>query len=221
MKDINLRVEGIYDVRTIQFLKSIGINCYSFDFRPRSFNFLQQYKFLQILSEEYNKDMHCFLRYENERDFVIQKMLDDLRELFPLFPLEFSDDLGRKYYDGFKHPYWWHYRESNELNSLLESEYLEGIVIDADMFGQYLSREAILSFLQIFYVRSSERYEQQGPLKLIIRAQWQNLKKLLANFDSDHVKVEYASLPIDQSIEVCYRNVDLNKLRKNCENINK
>lgn len=266
MKDINLRMEGIYDLRTILHLKNLNINCFSFDFRPRSFNFLQQYKFFEILQEEYSKELCFFLRYENEKDFVIQKMLTDLKDFFfknnlsiknnnnlsntslivddhkdiydnnddpsksnfeidlfgDAFPLEFSDDLGRKYYDYFKHPYWWHYRESNELNSLLESPYLKGIVIDSDMFGQYFNQEAILGFLQIFHIRGGEKQEQKKslpPLKLILRSQWQNNSTLLSIFKNDYIKMEYLSLPIDQSIEICYRNVDLNKLNQNIQNI--
>ncbi|MBF0299420.1 MAG: hypothetical protein HQK51_11915 [Oligoflexia bacterium] len=236
MKNIKIRVEGIYDLRTIAFLKNLNIKSYSFDFRPRSFNFLQQYKFFEILSQEYSKNSFYFLKYENERDFIIQKMLDDLLEFSiknnlwskleemdnarattidnfcaTTFPLEFSDDLGRKYYDSFKHPYWWHYRESNELNLLLESPYLQGIIVESDLFGQYFNQEAIFGFLQLFYIRNSN---VQTPLKLIIRTQLPNIKILLSNFNNDYVKMEFLSLPIDQSIEVCYRNVDLKKLNQ-------
>ena len=77
---IKLRIEGVYDIRTVQYLKGQGIEDFSFDFRPKSFNFLQQYRFFEIIERCFHKNLRFFLKYQNEKDFIVQKMLNDIKE---------------------------------------------------------------------------------------------------------------------------------------------
>ena len=92
-----IRVDGIYDLKTLETARSLGLNLFQFDFRPKSFNFLQQHVFLDMLSKGVLSSETFFLRYSNEKNFVIFKMLEDLKSMIPLEKnsdqvfLEFSD----------------------------------------------------------------------------------------------------------------------------------
>ena len=79
MEKNNLRIDGIYDFRTVHFLEQKMVQNYSLDFRTRSFNFLQQHKFFELLGKDIKKDNRYFLHYAYEKDFIISKMIDDLR----------------------------------------------------------------------------------------------------------------------------------------------
>ena len=95
-------IEGIYDQRTFNSLKEVGISSFSFDFRPTSFNFYQQYRFLDLIDKCFDSSHQYFLHFAGEADFVIQKMVDDLdaqlgdKEKSNIF-LEFSDRCSSKF----------------------------------------------------------------------------------------------------------------------------
>ena len=61
------RVEGIYDKRTLQRLQDLNLKDLSFDFRPRSFNFLQQHTFMEIV-ENISTEDRLYLHFENEAE---------------------------------------------------------------------------------------------------------------------------------------------------------
>ncbi|MBF0207948.1 MAG: hypothetical protein HQK53_13800 [Oligoflexia bacterium] len=238
--EIKIRIEGIYDTRTMQFLKRSGVEHYSFDMRPRSFNFLQQHRFFEIVERHFAADYYFYLRYEGEKDFVIKKMLDDIAEKGILsresFLLEFSDNQQAEYYESLGHPFLWHYQEGDEakLHELLPLVNFRGLVFSQRFFQEahrlgrwYSLLNQLLSGMGV------------GPLgrdsarpTVVLTSDWNfshNFYRLLNSpYFSDHVDqhdkhdkhdqhgqalgVDIFSLPIDSSVEVCYRNVDFYKL---------
>ena len=67
---MNLKVSGLYNHRIIKQLNELGINSFEFDFRPRSFNFIQKYVLEEII-KEINLGEKIFLHFANEVDFII------------------------------------------------------------------------------------------------------------------------------------------------------
>ena len=46
-----IRIEGIYSGKTLEELSSNKVFDFVFDFRPKSFNFIQEHHFLKIIKE--------------------------------------------------------------------------------------------------------------------------------------------------------------------------
>lgn len=78
MKRTSLRLEGPILPGTIHAAYQEGITHYLLDFRPRSLNFIQLYKVQEILQQFKNHFVSFYLLFENEKDFVIGKILEDL-----------------------------------------------------------------------------------------------------------------------------------------------
>ena len=63
-----MRVTGLYDQRTIQLLKENKIYSLGFDLRPKSLNFIQSYRLIELLKEVQLGEV--YLHFENEKDFI-------------------------------------------------------------------------------------------------------------------------------------------------------
>jgi hypothetical protein len=205
-----MKIDGIYDQKTIQTLIESKVQDLAFDFRPKSFNFLQQHKFLELLENNFNEKTNYFLRYSYEKDFVVQKMLDDFHEKYTTenLYLEFSDFQASKYYDSFKTPFFWHYRSDVNPIEILKSEYIRGIVIPFNLIEEGHHQGNFFSFvqglLQLVYPFIHEK-----KLEIHLGVDWDSdiFPTLFDTLDIDCV-----SLPINNKIEICYRNVDSQKM---------
>ncbi len=211
-----IKINGIYDTRTIKGLRALGCSKFCFDFRVRSFNFLQQHQFLKILENHYTTSEQIVLKYENEANFVIQKMIDDLKKIEKInllhnVCLEFSDNLGPEFYDQFEIPYYWHFSKEVKWSRILKSKFLKGIIIpfstleEAHESGQYYN--FVNNFHSMFISPNKE-----AKLELGLDFDWTSnlLPSLTEFFDFD-----FLSLSINDKVETCYRNVDINKLSVN------
>ena len=209
--DSLFRVEGIYDKRTIQRLKDLKLTDFAFDFRPRSFNFLQQHNFLDLL-EILSLGDNIYLNFENEADFVIQRILDSAKDKIAkenIF-LEFSDDQEASFYESFELPYIWHFDSaSKNISSILESKLLKGVVLP---FGELLKahEKGILhNFSNNFHAQFFELLTKNEG-KLVLQMDWDSnlFSSAVEYFDFDMI-----SVAISNKVEVCYRNVDLTKIQ--------
>lgn len=214
MSKIDVRFEGLYDIRTMMFLKGQGLFNFSFDFRAKSFNFLQQYRFLEILEKSYNKNCIYFLQYQNERDFVIQKMLDDLKlnwsgrcNLHEQFFLEFSDNQELNFYQQFDFPFYWHFQDRKDINELIKSNNLKGLVFNSKFFEEYINKGSWYGFLQSLFTIVPN-------IKMILSTDFDFILSLAKrSINIELMGIDLLSFAIDSNVEVCYRNVNLYKLR--------
>lgn len=199
MEKKTLRVEGIYDQETLKNLIEMGIEHFCFDFRAKSFNFLQQYKFLDFLRENYQHHHTYYLRYEGERDFIIQKMIDDLKleynwvnfylEFSGGEPLPFVEQYSLDFYyhagsDLFRHP-----QQIQELDRILKSKKLKGIVLHDPMLLE--------NFIELSDINKiwALDWDTQGTV----------VKKFQGQFD-------ILSFPINDWVEDDFRIVNFKKL---------
>src|SRR4051812_33279891 len=74
-----LKIEGLYDSRTLKFLKGLGISRFSFDFNPRSFNFIQEHVFLEQLIPLLGGKDEVTLTFTRSNDPMLNKVLADLK----------------------------------------------------------------------------------------------------------------------------------------------
>lgn len=205
-----IRLEGLYDKRTIDLAYELGGVDLSFDFRPRSLNFIQQYLFLDILDSKRESINHFSLRYEDEPDFMVKDTLDKLSSTyFGPFHLEFSGNQNRSYYDSFEKPFIWHYREDAQDLSVYQSEFLKGIVLPFSLLREKHEKGQFTNFVHNFY-RLAHQCLLKNEGKLIVSLNWGDniFPSLFEYFDIDQI-----SLPIDTNVEACFRNVDKSKLQ--------
>lgn len=221
---VKFRIDGLYDKRTLDFLSEMGIYDYLFDFRPKSFNFLQQYRFYEILEHYFQEagknpldQSRFYLYYDDEKDFIIKKMVDDLRGLlrsslkenhFSRFFLEFSDNRDVSFYESFGVPFYWHFRPDRMLSPFLRSPLLKGVVLPFSFLERLHSEGTLLNFVQNFHAQllghatSIER-------ELVLSLDWgaNIFPSLFEYFDFDML-----ALPVNNKVEVSYRLVNLQKI---------
>lgn len=212
-----MRIDGVYDLRTLQALKDLEIRDFSFDFRPLSFNFLQQYKFMEMM-EYLKNDNHlsqCQVtcHFANETKDTVQKIKNDFCELYPKdqLLLEFSDALEPSYYKDIDFDFLWHYGPVDEAREIVKLPTLRGIVLSYSFLAQLHEQGVLDSFYNNFY--QLIRYKVHTPdFKVVLQADWNaDFFPSLFDFFDFHL----LSMPINDKIEVCYRNVDIDRASKN------
>lgn len=220
MQETKFRFDGVYDEKTWEFLinkcHALGQPAHIlFDFRPLSLNFLQQHRFLELMAKNFDPSARYYLQYQNEPEFVTQKMLDDLSEvlageLAENFLLEFSDLKPASFYEQFNLPYFWHYQEGSELKNILSSPLLKGVVLPGEILEKYLVEDRLYSFVQTFLGMLDNM--GSADLELILLLDWEVdfAYSLFEIFDFTSI-----AIPIDRHVQSGYRNVDIRKLDNN------
>ena len=213
-----IRLEGVYDEHAIRRMQEKGISQYTFDFRPKSFNFLQQHRLENLLKELYTPLTRYYLHFAYEKNYVVFKFISDLKRLLGIkfnhqdgISLEFSDKKKATYYEEFQAPFYWHYDPTGDCENIFSLEWLEGIVFDFGLLEFFYKSGKIDEFSTNYY-----RFLQRSPLKerlqLILSIDWDsNIPPGLEEyFDFDII-----SLPINKKVEQEYRLVDYDLLSRN------
>lgn len=212
-----MRIDGVYDLRTLQALKDLEIRDFSFDFRPLSFNFLQQYKFMELVdqlkSEDYLPQCQITCHFANEIKDVVEKIKNDFCEIYSKdqLLLEFSDAQEAQYYRDLDFDFLWHYQALDVAREIVKLPTLRGIVLDYPFLAQLQDEGVLDAFYNNFY--QLIRYKIHTPgFKLVLQADWNaDFFPSLFDFFDFHL----LSMPINDKIEVCYRNVDIERASKN------
>jgi hypothetical protein len=214
------RIEGVYDLRTLRSLIDLGVTSFAFDFRPKSPSFLQQHKFLEIMAHAYSPLHKYNLIYENEKNYIVQKMIDDLIQNIAKvgglrgmnvgnFMLDFRGQEDAAYYRSFNFPYALDYAPRAGLKEAFNSTLLSEVGISYQMamlaHAEHLMPSFSRNLSQVLHSPS-----MRPTPKLILRCDW-DIDLYPSIFD--FLDVDELALPINNKIEVCYRNVDLGKLK--------
>lgn len=214
-----LRIDGIYSGDTLKELNSFGISSFSFDFRPRSFNFLQQHSFMDIIEQNLKYSNEYFLRFANEQDFVINKFIYDLNDFLTTsgnmslgkecFFLEFSGGEDHSFCNQFKMPYSWHFHPARDWKSHLSSDFMRGIVFPYSYLHELHEKGAFLDFvtrmLPEFLAMMSET-----KIKMALEIDWDS--NIFPSIE-EYFNFDFWSLPINSKIEHSFRNTDLQKVK--------
>lgn len=216
MDNLEIVIQGIYDQRTIKFLRTKSINRYHFDFRPLSLNLMSMHNFQLFLEDEKTLKGTYGLHFFEEKDFVIKGFLENIgkkvadpHDIKNHFLLEFSDSINNSYYDQFKLPFWWHYQDDGNFIHILKAKYIRGIVLSQkyiiDLVNQSYHEQFIRSFYQIW------ENKKRDDIKLILQV---DADFSLIPIIYDLFELSGLSYEIGPSVEVCYRNVHLKKLEE-------
>ncbi|MCK5882184.1 MAG: hypothetical protein KAG61_00735, partial [Bacteriovoracaceae bacterium] len=119
---------------------------------------------------------------------------------------EFSDKCSPNFYDQFEFPYFLHYSSELKLENYTKSKYLAGMIFDFNNLFEMHKEGSLFSFVQNFFQLTKDL-----NIELVLRSDWDSnyFPSLTEVLDFDSV-----ALPINDKVEVCYRNVELGKLTK-------
>ena len=146
-----LRLEGIYDPETISHIHEKKINDLGFDFRPKSLNFLQHYKFLEILGGSFAHDRKYWLHFDSEHPDIVKKLITDSKDLLAKkgytkdhLLLEFSDIKEAKEYDQYDLKFAWNYTDMTALEDVIQSKNLEYLIFNYETIENFYNIPSIL-----------------------------------------------------------------------------
>tara|TARA_R110002049_G_scaffold90287_4_gene226389 strand:- start:419 stop:1087 length:669 start_codon:yes stop_codon:yes gene_type:complete len=209
---VSPKINGLYDSKTISELLKLGVRSFSFDFRPQSLNFVQHYRVIEILKEVgITNDKKFTFHFGNEFAPLIEKFISDLAAEVSvtaddwsngLLSLEFSGREDFSVMDDFEVPYRWHLYKGSNWGAAKNAKNLRGVVLPfeylEDSFEDGSLNSLCVNLHTVF--RSCEFHLERD---------WSsNVFSLLMDlFDFTDM-----SFPIDQNVEVCFRNVDTKKL---------
>lgn len=208
---VKIRVSGIYNPQMIQYLKQFGINQFTFDFRPTSFNFTQGYRVKEILEATCVSKDTFYLHFADEKEFMITEVLKDINSLGRTEVntcLEFSGRSSLISYETFKTPYIWHFNELVSIDLLADLKYLKAISFDQI----YLER--LLQFGELFNFLTKIEACLRDDQYLEINLDWGNLPMETA---VDFFRFKSINFEINNSVEVSYRNPNLNLVANHIE----
>ena len=214
MKDRNveIKISGIYDKRTLDHLRMHNVNSFGFDFRPKSMNFIQGHVLNQLQGHLSEFD-NIYLHFENDPDFMVENILDHFQDtnLSPI--LTFSGTQGIQYYEKFKDPFIWFYDEKVKFTDIIKSEYCKGIYFSLEYLRMLHEQGVFHNFVSNFY---SSLYKIRNELNLYLKVESliYLFPTLFEYFDFYHV--DYT---LNSEVEVCYRNVDMKKLNSQIKNL--
>lgn len=226
-----IRVSGIYDQKTIQELKNSSINLWAFDFNPRSFNFIQTYRFLELIQKNYNSkaNIKVFLQFTNEKKFIVEKITSDLKNL--LF-----NEMGVTLLE-FERDFFLEFRSVN-IDSLISLDvdnfnmkyYLEfdvnTIVTLQSQMHTYTLQNCTGFIHSYIFLRdkffSEKLFEYYGDMRRICAGGFKGKKIhiLESSFDQEIISTIYrgynfdvVSYSINNSVEEYHRSVNTKKIR--------
>ncbi len=208
VKKTTIRIDGIYSNELLTKLKAQGETEFSFDFRARSLNFLQQYKFLECIKGNISNGDKLFLHYSNEQDYIIQKMLDDLKVESPEYSsqiyLYFSDVKEKEFYESFEKPFSWEFDNIRHLEKIVDSKYFNELVIPFSLIQWHHGKgDSIPMLTKIFNLRNKHKFN------ISIKINW-DFSIIESVFDFFHF--DSYIIPVSHYVETSYRNIDLQKI---------
>ncbi len=202
---MTLRLAGVYDLRTIKKLQESKVNHFAFDFRPRSLNFIQEHLCLKILKS--SSFDYIYLQFENEKPYVVDRIYNLVRSNFEgkIFVEIFGQGFN---FEDLTYPFIYNLNTSEIPVSVLENKHLKGYSIQADFLNDLKQRGGFEKWLSSFYRLNTRA---ANDLVHILCRDWDD-----DIFPSlfDLLDIELVSLTINPKVELCFRNVDLNKLSK-------
>ncbi len=219
-----IKIDGIYDEKVWKALGDIdGVTALGVDFWPKSFNFLQGHRFQELLQQYFKEDVSYLLHFREEKDFVIQKIVDDTQmflgkhydgvtALSRVF-LEFSGTLNFSFFDSFEMGYFVHYDSDLDISVYDSSRFVKGIIFSYEHFEMLHTRDRWSEFLA-YYNKVLLPFIKQRRLKTVLKIDWNdNLFPSLI----DSIKFDLLNFEINPKVEVSYRQLDIALVKKTIE----
>jgi hypothetical protein len=207
MKKIHYILNGVYDQRTLKFLRSEGFKSFGFEFNPRSFNFIQEYNFLELYKNVLDELDTVFLHFITTDDFMISKLILDMKNIRPMENVFFVFDYITPKIADYNINYIVIYNH-NLTRTLLDSNYLKGLIIDHSIIEDTYNKAVLQNFCSNLMLRFPIIFNDD--FKLILNLQWTD--NIISSM-FDFLEINAIQFNLNSEVEICYRNVDFTKLR--------
>jgi len=200
---MEIKINGVYNPESIQFLKSLGVSNFGFDLRPKSFNFIQLHVIKDIIkSLDSGSEIYSFM-FSNEKDFVINEVISQLSKDTNIssdrFLLEFTDIHDIDLCESFKHNYVWHFDESTNFRKIQHCQYLRVVSIAQQKLVSMQESTELYSFIkELNSLRSDSTL-------LSMRLDWND--SLLESI-SDFYLPNIITMEINNMVESSYRHIN-------------
>ncbi|MFZ4714837.1 MAG: hypothetical protein ACOYL6_14055 [Bacteriovoracaceae bacterium] len=206
------KISGIYDRRTLKFLKEKGLTSFSFDFDPKSFNYLQGQNFREMIHEFYSPIDFYTLNFRATTPLNLEHTLNDFlmasgmdRNFMTNLLIEIPEaELSTT--QSLSLPTMLKINKGSDIQSLAKASMVKGLVVDYGDLDLEHKQEEAYHFLNALFL-----LKRKYSLQLDIKVPWDGgaTPSLFDFFPFDHKE-----LTINRKVEVCYRNVNLPLLEK-------
>ncbi len=189
-------LKGITQTSSLQFFTRKEFSQFSFDLRPKSFNFTQHYKIIEMIQNDQSLSEYSLL-FENEKDFVVSELfkLIGANHFGAEILCEFCGRTDLDYLESLNIPYVWHFHDGEKIASLAKYERMKRIVFRSEDLKLLLEKGDLFAFLKLFdYLRAKVEIE--------IQMQWN--AELFESLH-DHFQIDYLSFEINQMVEKSYQ----------------
>jgi hypothetical protein len=207
MKKMHYILNGVYDLRTLKFLKNEGFKSFGFEFNPRSFNFIQEYKFLELYKNVLDEFDTVFLHFISSDDLMISKLILDMKIIRPMENVFFVfDNITLQIAD--YEIYFIAIYNHNLTRSLLDSNYFKGLILDHSIIEDTYNQAVLQNFCSNLMLRFPIIFNDD--FKLILNLQWTD--NIISSM-FDFLEINAIQFNLNSDVEICYRNVDFTKLK--------
>lgn len=209
------KVSHIYDSRTVAALKELGIRHFGFCFHPKNIRFLQHIEFLKILSEHLDSNTYFYLDIRGESSSLVDHLLAQVKEVSAQKGISFQNGniiLETNHFYDFNIFHLLHFSlldpvEVGPLDQRIQQ--LSGFVFNYQELNDSHQKELIYNMKNDFSTHFSSAINEKTQLSCQVKFRDDIYASILKIFN-----INMISVGIDEDVEVCFRNVDLQKLTK-------
>lgn len=206
-----LRVSGIYDHQTIGFLKQKGIQKFTFDLRPISFNFVQAFKICELINESYQYGDDYAFQFDLDKDFVIKNVIERIESKASVslssLAIEFCSSRTLNECEQFSRPFIWHYDEHYEKD-FFQSKFLHTVIFKQGLIHQLDLSQKLYPFMDKFFKHCPNHVNVE------LEMDWNSpiLSTLI-----DFFPINGLNYAINSRVEKSFRHVDLQLVGQHIE----
>lgn len=128
-----IKITGVFDEKCFDTYRNFGIFHFGFDLRPKSFNFIQEHVLVRLVEKLPMGSIT--LLFENEKDFIIKRIIDETQKKFSgEVLLEFYGSEDFSFFDSFGLPYFCVLK--NSIPELKGRNQI-GLILNQDLLNEY------------------------------------------------------------------------------------
>lgn len=208
MAKIKFGIEGLYDIRTAKKLSEFNLNYFVFDQRTSSPQFIQNHVLIDLLKTQNFLNNKIVLKFDTDKSFMIDHAVNNIlsqtnigREQLEVWLYSFNDWITNASLS-FKLLY----LPENSPSKVLNTSHFSGFIFRASDFEVSSQNKTIL-LLQLLQNRKFDHVCTVAPFDSIPHA-------LI-----DYLEIDTLILDVNSDVEICYRNLDYDKLSECFKNL--
>ena len=173
------------------------IELYSFDLRPRSFNFVQAKKIKSIICENPTQKKFSLI-FENELPLTVTEISQGIKEVCLVdqeIYLEFAGSESLAVLETFQQDYIWHYHPEEKIKNIEKTKYLKRIVFKQEILDELNRNGELHGFFNLFSKYTERVYFE-------VQIDWDS-EIILSLFD--FFEIPLISIEINHKVELSYQ----------------